>query len=357
MRDLRCARVLDWTRRTPMTTGNIFLIDPRLGPEDRLTYSWGYVLNSVPGLGQRFVDFLVERCGLPASEFKVAIDHPRGTQRDRPDFLIRCEHWDALFEHKLDSPLGVVQLERYLEHASTRGRTYLGFVAPQMHHVSSDVIGHVGYIRPKTAEHFLWQDFYPLVEASGGKLAADFAEYMGVLGVRPWRWGTLGDPLSDPTADAALRTVFAEIAASLRENGWSCRMTPTSFAMELRTPLPGIQLAYLKARQSIVESDFRIPGRVLILKIWVRRAESNPGLVPMFGYLRGSDPRTYVAPDGGRARWDPSLTADRIYSASLDEMLGQTPEGAAERITRFVETCLEHLQGRGSLVSQDRGEA
>ena len=35
---------------------NVFFVSPNLGPEDRLTAYWHYVLDAVPGVGQAFVD-------------------------------------------------------------------------------------------------------------------------------------------------------------------------------------------------------------------------------------------------------------------------------------------------------------
>ena len=57
---------------------NMFLVDPRLGPEDELTAYWHYPLSVVPGLGQAFVDEVCRLSGLPSSRFIGAIDHPVG---------------------------------------------------------------------------------------------------------------------------------------------------------------------------------------------------------------------------------------------------------------------------------------
>lgn len=333
---------------------NIFLVDPRLGPEDRFTFSWTYVLNTVPGLGQRFVDYLASECGMASTEFRVAIDHPRGTQRDRPDCLLRCEHWDALFEHKLDAELGPAQLERYLELAEDRGRTYLGLIAPSRHAVSNEVTDHAKYIRPSRERHLLWQSLYPLVQASDGVLARHFCEYMTALGIQPWRWGSIGDPLTSPSAEESLRGVFNDVASALRQQGYRCIVNTKAFAVEFRAPLPGIHLAYLKARQSMEEFDFRVPGRVLILKIWIDRSAGAQGLKPLYGYLRGSTPRVFVAPAEGRARWNSALTAERLYLTSLDDVLGGTPEVADENIQEFTLNCLRHLAEGVGFVRQER---
>ena len=94
---------------------NIFMINSALGLEDALTAYWHYVLSVVPGLGQHFVDSICRSSGLAASSFIGAIDHPSGDSANHPDLLIQCRDWKLLFEHKVDSPLGDRQLERYLE--------------------------------------------------------------------------------------------------------------------------------------------------------------------------------------------------------------------------------------------------
>jgi hypothetical protein len=202
-----------------MRDNNIFLVDGRLKAEDRLTYSWAYVLNTVPGLGQRFADWIGDRAGLGETTFRTAIDHPAGTARDRPDFQLRCDNWSMLFEHKLYSGLGVAQLERYLEYATDGRRNYLGLVTPRLVDVSPAVVRHRRYKRPMQRKHFLWQDFFPLIQKSRGKLARDFAEYLGASGVKPWQWGSIGDPFTDRSADAALRTVCREVGDGLRAPG------------------------------------------------------------------------------------------------------------------------------------------
>jgi hypothetical protein len=85
---------------------HVFFVSPALGPADRLTACWHYVLDAAPGVGQAFVDRVSSRSGLAKSKFLGSVDHPMGDRVNRPDFLIRCRDYDLLFEHKLDSPLG-----------------------------------------------------------------------------------------------------------------------------------------------------------------------------------------------------------------------------------------------------------
>lgn len=327
---------------------NIFLMDPRLGPEDRLTYAWAYVLNVVPGLGQRVVDHLVGISDLPPSTFEVAIEHPPGTQRDRPDMLLRSSAWDLILEHKLDAGLGERQLERYLEHAAMRDGTRLALVA-QRHGVVTAVLDHPRYLRPRRGDHLLWQDLYPLVASSTEPLAQHFAEYLGSLGLRPSGWAGHGDPFTDVGAAEALREVMGRVAERLRAPGRGTRVAPTSFAIEVRNPLPHVALAYLVAKPSIAELDTRVGGRALILIAWVRFTSNARVLSEEAGVLAGSEPTIYVRPDERRARWDASLRGERVYSTPLDECLGDSNSTAESRVCAFVERCLAHLDGAGEV--------
>lgn len=339
-----------------MNRENIFLISDQLGAEDRLTFSWAYVLNTEPRLGQRVIDLVTARTGLPEAEFASAIDHPSGTQRDRPDFVLKTNTWSLVLEHKLDAGLGVRQLERYLEYAGDGRRTYLGLVAPRLMDVSPAVLRHPRYRKPKGTQHFLWQDFFPLIERSRSKLVQDFGLYLGSLGVTPWQWGRLGDPFTNPSADAALREVFREVAVRLREPGRRVVPSRRTLGIEIRKPKDGIHLLYMYASPSIEEWDARVPGRALVMNAWALRSSNRRRLPRAFGYLRGTEPRIFVDDDDRQASWPPYPHAERIYSTALAPILGRSPSGAADRITAFVERCLGHLQGRGYLVGQDRDE-
>jgi hypothetical protein len=136
---------------------NVFLVSLNLGPEDRLTAYWHYVLDAVPGVGQAFVNHIASRAGLAQSKFLGSVDHPMGDRENRPDFLIRCWDYDVLFEHKLDSPLGRRELERYLALCQTRGQK-LALAAASSLQLEASVCGSPWFVRPREAgapAHFL----------------------------------------------------------------------------------------------------------------------------------------------------------------------------------------------------------
>ena len=329
-------------------------MDGRLGPEDRLTYSWAYLLNTERKIAQKVVDQISARTGLPSTDFVAAIDHPSGTQRDRPDFLLKTSKWSMVLEHKLDAELGVKQLERYLEYVGDGRRTYLGLVAPRLMDVSPAVRRHPRYRKPKGTQHFLWQDFFPLIERSKSKLVQDFGLYLESLGIKPWQWGRLGDPFTNPAADAALRELLGAVADRLRAPGRQVIPSRRTLGLEIRKPLPGVHLCYLHAASSIEEWDARLQGRTLVMNAWVKRKTTRPRFGLAYGYLRGSQPRIFVTDDLARSSWDRDLYREREFMTPLGDVLGRAPAGAEKRIADFVDRCFVHLQGKGYLVEQER---
>ena len=336
---------------------NIFLLNPRLCREDRLTANWSYLLEAVPSLGQRFTDWLSDRTGLPRTGFVTCIDHPAGTARDRPDFRLQARHWSIIFEHKLDARLGVAQMERYLEFVRADRRTFLALLAPRLVDVPKEVLRHQRYVNPKRhSNHFLWQQLFPLVSSTRGRLASDFAEYLRAEGVSPSSWGSIGDPFTDEIASTALREALADVAKKLRAPGRSCRVSPKAHGLQIRRPVPGIHLAYLSARPSIEEWDPRLLGRVFQLSVYVRRLTNRPKLSDAFGYLRGTTPQIFVNDANRQVRWDRTVYFERCYMISLNPVLGRSVSSASRQITEFVNACFKHLVGGGMLIDQDRSE-
>jgi hypothetical protein len=177
---------------------NVFLGSLLPNEEDRFTAHWHYLLDAHPELGQAVVDLLVERAGLPPSRFVGAEDHPFFTSVDRPNFLLLCEGYRILCEHKLDAELGPAQLERYCALVPNEGRdgkAFVMLVAKDPLPVPGAVIATRNYLRPSAGlvPHFRWEDFFPIVSryAQGGegrRLVGDFVAYMTALGLDPWVW-------------------------------------------------------------------------------------------------------------------------------------------------------------------------
>lgn len=172
----------------PMKAPNIFRISSAIGimAEDRFTASLHYLIDTFPLIGQSIADLIADQAGLPRSIFLQTHDHPAGDEASRPDFLIECADYDLLCEHKLESSLGVRQLERYLELPASKP-TYLVFITNCSQIVSSDVISHPKYLRPKHSlvPYFTWDALYPVIAERTERLAQEFAQYMRDLAMEP----------------------------------------------------------------------------------------------------------------------------------------------------------------------------
>jgi hypothetical protein len=336
---------------------NVFLVSPRLGPEDRLTAYWHYVLDVLPGIGQAFVDHVSARSGLHKSRFLGTVDHPFGNRASRPDFLIRCRDYDLLFEHKLDSPLGPGQLERYLAVARDE-RKRLALIAGRRLEVGETVRRSRWFIHPRdngAPPHFLWQDVHRIVGRFRARIARDFRKYLENLGLAKFDWGGLGDPFTREEAARELRSLYGALVPMFRGPGVSCIMGPNSLVYQIRKPFPQVHLLNVLPVASVAEWDPRVWGRVMALNVWVRRTGGRDRrLLPTaHGYIRGSSPRIFVDDDVSAASYDHTVFLERQYYVALHEVLVRSKSLSQSRLVSFVQTAVDHLKGRRALVCQD----
>ena len=342
---------------------NVFFVSPNLGPEDRLTAYWHYVLDAVPGVGQAFVDHVSSRSGLAQSPFLGSVDHPMGDRENRPDFLIRCRDYDLLFEHKLDSPLGRRQLERYLTLCQTRGQQ-LALVAASALPLEASVCDSPWFVRPREAgapAHFLWQDVHHLVRGFPDRIARDFAEFLDAWGLAHFGWAERGDPFTSAEAARALRSLYAALAPMFRAPGVSCLTTANSLIYQIRRPFPPVHLINVGPLVSVAEWDRRVWGHVMAVWVWVRRpGGGNQRILPQaHGYISGSSPRIFVN-DRARAApvsYDPEVFQERQYYVPLHEVLVESRKLSQDHLMSFVRTAVDHLSGRRSHVPQERHDA
>jgi hypothetical protein len=339
---------------------NVFLVSPALGPEDRLTAYWHYVLEAVPGVGQAWMDHVASRSGRAPSTFLGAVDHPIGDRANRPDFLIRCRDYDVLFEHKLDAPLGRRQLERYLALCQARGQQ-LALVAAQSLPLDASVCESPGFVRPREAgapAHFRWQDVHRIVRGFSDRIARDFVALLEAWGLAHFEWPGLGDPFTSADAARALRSLYDALTSMFRAPGVSCVKTANSLIYQIRRPFPPVHLINVGPLASVAEWDPRVWGRVMALWVWAPRpGGGHQRVLPRaHGYVRGSSPRIFVDDRVSMAPvpYDPEVFQERQYYLPLHEVLVQSRERAQERLVSFVRTAVEHLQGRRSHVQQDR---
>jgi hypothetical protein len=286
-----------------------------------------------------------------------------GDRVNRPDFLIRCQDYDVLFEHKLDSPLGRHQLERYLALCQTRGQK-LVLVAASALPLGASVCDSPWFVRPReagTPAHFLWQDVHHIVRGFPDRIARDFADFLEAWGLARFNWAGLGDPFTSDEAARALRSLYDVLAPMFRAPGVSCLKTANSLIYQIRRPFPPVHLINVGPLVSVAEWDHRVWGRVMALWVWARR----PGggyqrvLPRAYGYIRGSSPRIVVADRASAAPvpYDHEVFEERQYYVPLDEVLVQSKELSQDRLVSFVRAAVDHLHGRRSHVQQDRNDA
>jgi hypothetical protein len=342
---------------------NVFFVSPALGAEDRLTAYWHYVLDAVPGVGQAFVDHVASRAGLVPSKFLGSVDHPMGDRLNRPDFLIRCQDYDVLCEHKLDSPLGRRQLERYLTWCQTRGQK-LALVAANALPLEASICDSPCFVRPRedgAPAHFLWQDVHQIVQRFTDRIARDFAEFLEALGLAHFDWAGLGDPFTSDEAARELRSLYDALAPMFRAPGVSCLKTANSLIYQIRRPFAPVHLINVGPLVSVAEWDRRIWGRVMALWVWARRPGGGTQRVlpQAYGYIRGSSPRIFVDDQASAAPvpYDREVFQERQYYLPLHEVLVQSRELSQDRLMSFVRTAVDHLHGRRSHVPQDRNDA
>jgi hypothetical protein len=286
-----------------------------------------------------------------------------GDRVNRPDFLIRCQDYDLLFEHKLDSPLGRSQLERYLALCQTRGQK-LALVAASSLQLEASVCDSPWFVRPREADapaHFLWQDVHQIVRSFPDRIARDLAEFLEAFGLAHFDWAGRGDPYTSDEAARELRSLYDALAPMFRAPGVSCLKTANSLIYQIRRPFPPVHLINVGPLVSVAEWDRRIWGRVMALWVWARRpGGGNQRVLPQaHGYIRGSSPRIVVDDRASAAPvpYDREVFQERRYYIPLTEVLVRSRELSQDRLIAFVRTAVDHLNGRRSHVQQDRNDA
>ena len=121
------------------------------------------------------------------------IDTQRSLSGGRPDLTLTLTDGHVVaVEHKIDAieTLGIVsedgeplgQLRRYMDDPAIAA---VGFVRSTLRPPGDDVLGNPKYIHPANRQHFLWRDFYPLLEASSSHYAAWLREAFEADGYTP----------------------------------------------------------------------------------------------------------------------------------------------------------------------------
>ncbi|MBL8191840.1 MAG: hypothetical protein JNK38_27760 [Acidobacteria bacterium] len=322
---------------------NVFLVNPRLGPEDRFTAHWCCLLKAEPSLGQAVVDRLTQLAGIGTSRLIEIIEHPGGVPTERPDCLLRTEAFDIYCEHKLDASLGRNQLERYLALTQSR-KGFLVLLGNQRLSIPESVYQSKFYLKPQIGhrEHFLWSDVYSVFRRSRGTLARQFVEYMDHLGMNPWNWGKFRDPFVDETAADAFRSLYEPTISQLRQSGITSVRRKNSLGLQIRFPVPDVPLIY--AGPVKWDSSLTIPlsGRLFVMTVWVK------GNVRLLSekeeFIIGEGPRLFTTwLDDSPALWKDNLFAERNYYASIEEVLNASLDQAKANISNVIHRTIQDL--------------
>lgn len=325
---------------------NIFRIaSSSLGAEDRFTAFLHYVVDSVPSVGQNIVNVITAKSGLGQATFLSAVDHPEGDAENRPDFLLRCEEFDILCEHKLDSDLGNLQLERYLALPKTR-RTYIVLISGRNHDIPEDVAKADSYLRPlaSTALHFYWEDLYPAIAVHSERLAQDFLLHMRDLGMST---GPLPHEWEDIFRSDAVAESFYELTREMRSYfeslGGNCKVDPYRRGFQIKFPNDWIHLLYISLDKVAKPLTPGIDSPYLTARIYVRKNDFEK-----IGFI---DDQEIVTPIGrliGRsknepARWNNDLVLGYEFVGSLNSVIGQTPIETKTNLLDFGRTILSRI--------------
>lgn len=319
------------------------------GAEDALTARWCFLLNQLPTLGQAFADYVADTTGLPRAHFQQAIDHPthgRGV-RDFPDMLLATDAWRVLFEHKLEAPCNNDQLGRYRNLAATLEDTRLAFMAPDAWDIAADVLKHPLYLKPRDADHFYWSDVYPLVASDRSPLAGFFTSYLDEEGLKPEGWGGVGDPFTRGNDRA--RQVMAEVTSALALPWRARKQQPSHWdAIEMRMPLPGVNLAYLKLKRTMGAAEPRIIGQAVELIIWT--PSDNDRILPrVTGRLAGDGPTVFVRPDWAPRRMK-GVKGEVYFTMAMRDVLGDSLEAAVVNLVAFANRVMTYVRDGGRII-------
>jgi hypothetical protein len=324
---------------------NIFRIGSSgLGPEDRFTSFLHYLVDSVPGVGQSLVNVFVSLSGLKSAVFQLAIDHPNGDAENRPDFMLRCDEYDILCEHKLDSDLGNLQLERYLSLPKDRP-TFLALISGREHAISSEVANSEYYLQPHSSavQHFYWEDLYPAISGHTDRLSQDFLRYMRDLGMSPNLLPQDWDGLFN-SVDVAER--FYEHTRDMRVHfesfGAMCKADPSRRGIQVQHPNEWIHLLYISLDKVAKPVIPVIEPPYMTARIFARK-DGALGLAAKSEEIKTPSGTLLVRPKEEIASWNSDLVLRYEVIGSLVSHIGRNALETRSRLLDFGKAVLNNF--------------
>jgi hypothetical protein len=333
---------------------NIFLLSEGLSEEDRFTAHLHYLIECVPEVGQSLVDELLRQAGKPPARFQKSENHPGSDAQNRPDFLLRCDAFDIVCEHKLRSPLGERQLERYLAMSWPRPHR-LALISNVPINVSAEVLGDARYLRP-IAPHYLWRDVHAMLQQSEQRLAHDFGHYMRSLGMCPFElpngWGTLF--AANETAEV-FGDQFRNVRAYFLAKGCRCTLDASRLGFQIGRLTPWLHLIYLFVEPAGSSSP-KIGQAVLGARIYVPKdaRERSSLRIPPTNFKCGAL-QVQAQSHERVAKWNKGLCCVLEYKTPLEPVLDRPVPEIADTLLEFAKDVFEHCQAlvtKGSANTQ-----
>ena len=322
---------------------NIFLLSENLSDEDRFTAHLHYLIECVPEVGQGLVNELLRQADQPTARFQKSENHPGSDAQNRPDFLLRCEDFDIICEHKLWSPLGDRQLERYLTMSWQRPYR-VALISTIPINISTDVLGDSRYLRPKEP-HFLWRDVRGMLQQREHRLTHDFGGYMRSLGMYPLElpngWGPLFE--SKETAEV-FGDQFHSVRAYFLAKGGRCAHDASRLGFQIGRLTHWLHLLYLFV-EPVTSSSPRTGQAVLGARIYAPKDahELNAFRIPPTN-LKCGDLDVLVHSHERVAKWNKGLCLVLEYTTPLDPVLLRPVSETADTLLEFSKGVFEHCQ-------------
>lgn len=335
---------------------NVFRISPRIGPEDRFTAQLHYVMDCIPEIAQAWANHLLARAGKPQAKVVRVVDHPTYSLEDHPDFRFECETVDIICEHKLGSPLGPRQLERYLDLRGPKP-AYLALISSGIVAVPDAVKESKSYLRPvdNGLVHYRWDELYPLIWERPERLARDFAEYMADLGMRPLAGGSWNDLFVSDERARAFEEQWTLVRSHFRQLGVTCKADQSGRGLQIQHPEPWAPLLHVAARQTVEPPEQAMPGPYLRASLYIYSSDPHRSAfgVPPRWLDFGGGP-ILSRPAQQVADWSPNRMRVRQYLTRLDHVLSSDAVAMRDRLQDFTVTVLDDATAlRGGAGVQD----
>ncbi|PZU97779.1 MAG: hypothetical protein DCE90_06785 [Pseudanabaena sp.] len=341
---------------------NIFLLPQSLSKRERFAFSWEYLLENIPDLGQELVDFMTQRAGNSSSEFIKATTYPYTTSAIQPDILLECQDFDILCEHRLESELSKHSLDDLLKSASQSNKlTYVALISNSYCLIDTEIleseVAVQHYLRPRddvntSMSYFCWQDIYALVAQSSVRLAHEFAEYMHFMDMQPWQHSVWGNLFLSPNVANRFSSNWRQVIEYFDGLAVTSKLSGYS-GLEVIYPLPWLQLLYLHASRSVQHNDLLSVSPYLVATVWVKgderdRIKALQGVSSSFELPENPEIMVEIRASVADGLWmvktssRPKLAA--TYYTSLDRVVSANSQQMQQNMLHFVKAVFNHAQ-------------